>query len=529
MSYFLQIIFNIRQIHYCSVIILIGILLLPGGITPVSASGEAGPGEWNLTETGEKVLIHHWNFNDIPNDVFFSTTSPELLNLSSRLYGALLSYDGGSWDRVNHPTQLNARETPYDEEEDRALRLRNPSGSFTITLPTSGYYDMVFRYAVTRTTNGAHAHEIMYSVDGGETFMQDGLDQTEVTVNDGEYKLVEVDFSGIEGVDNNRDFQVRLTMTGEGSEPENDSGNQRFNNITLDGSVIDDEIDRELIHHWKFDDIPNDVFFPTRTEISAGGITGGQSSVSGAWIRYDGDSWDRVNAPTPFNARTEPYDEEDDRALRLRNPSGDFLLRLPTRGHSDVVFRYVVKRTANGAQEHQIAYSTDGSVFITEGLPYSSVKVGEHFIMHELDFSGIEDVNDNPDFTIRITPSGVGSGPDNPDGNLRFNHITVDAKPTGTSAENTPGELPDAVRLEQNYPNPFNPATEIRFSIPEQSHVTLEVFDVTGRHVETLVDRQMSRGEHSVRFNADGLTSGLYLYRLQADGQTFTRRMTFVK
>ncbi len=519
--------FTIRSTCYYAIALLFGTSLMLSQFSTVSATGGVGSGFPAQNETG-KVLIHHWNFNDIPNDVFFSTTSPELLDLSSRLYGALLSFDGGSWDRVNDPTNLNAREDPYDELEDRGLRLRNPSGAFTIELPTSGYRDVVFRYAVKRTTSGAHSHQIAYSVDGGDTFQSDGLPETEISV-DTTYQLVELDFSEIEGVDDNRDFQVRLTMTGEGSEPENDAGNQRFNNITLDGYVMDEEIERDLIHHWAFDNIPNDVFFPTRTEISAGGITGGQSTVSGAWLRYDGEQWDRVNAPTPFNARTVPYDEDEDRALRLRNPSGDFLLRLPTTGHSDVVFRYVVTRSSNGAAGHEIAYSTDGSVFVSQGLPYSSVKVGEKYIMHELDFSGMEEVDDNPDFTIRITPSGVGSEPDNLDGNQRFNHITMDARATGTSAENGIGELPVEVRLEQNYPNPFNPATEISFSVPEPMHVRLEVFDVTGRHIETLIDRQMSRGEHTTRFNAENLSSGIYLYRLEAGNQSFTRRMMFVK
>lgn len=476
----------------------------------------------------EQVLIHHWNFNEIPNDVDFSNSDPELLNVSSRIYGAFLSYDGARWDRVNEPTPLNAREEPYLEEDDRGLRLRNPAGALTMYLPTTGYRDVVLCYAVLRTSSGAHQQRIAYSIDGGETFTTEGIDTAAIDV--GFYHdLVEVDFTGIEGVGNNPDFQVRITLTGENSGPDNDSGNQRFNNITLDGYALEPDIRRNLIHYWALDDIPNDVDFPTNLEISAGGIVGGNSSVGGAWLRYDGARWDRVNAPTPFNARTEPYDEDNDRALRLRNPTGDFLLRLPTTGYKNVMVRYAVKRTDNGAQAQQIAYSTDGSTFRTDGLRFDSVRVGLNYILHELDFTEMDEINENPDFTLRIRATGEGAEPGNQDGNQRFNHITVDAVSTDTSTGHRFREVPDRIRLEQNYPNPFNPVTQIGYRLPIQAHATLDVFDITGRHIRTLVDQTVPAGLHTVPFDASELSSGLYMYRLQAGSQSVTRRMIFIK
>jgi hypothetical protein len=68
-------------------------------------------------------------------------------------------------------------------------------------------------------------------------------------------------------------------------------------------------------------------------------------------------------------------------------------------------------------------------VFVTTGLRYSTVQVGEHWVLHVLDFSGIPRVDDNPNFTIRITRAGSGSEPDNIAGNQRFAHISVEAKP----------------------------------------------------------------------------------------------------
>ncbi|MDG5767249.1 T9SS type A sorting domain-containing protein [Balneolales bacterium ANBcel1] len=489
-----------------------------------------------IVQAEDEILIHHWNFNEIPNDSNFAIATTLLMDVSSRRYGAFLMYDGARWDRVNDPTPLNAREQPYEEDDDRALRLRNPAGSLHLFLPTSGYRDVVFRYAVSRTSNGARDQLVEYSVDGGETYTDEGLSGNLVQVNEDQYKWVEFDFSGIAGVDDNPDFRIRITMTGAGSDPGNDSGNQRINNVTLDGRWIDDGPDRSLIHLWEFNDIPNpddpdngEFTFPLGIDISAGGIVGGHSTVAGATIRYDGARWDRVNAPTPFNARSIPYEEESDRALRLRNPSGPFTLRLPTTGYSDVVFRYAVKRTSNGALNQDIAYSIDGENFVSDGLKHASVQVGENYILHEYDFSEMEEVGDNPNFAIRITASGPGSEPDNESGNHRFNNITVDALALSASSVEEPEEVPLRTRLEQNYPNPFNPSTRIRFSLQEQVHVTLEVFDITGRHIQTLIDRPMPGGEHIQTFEPTGLSSGIYLYRLQAGERTFTKRMTYVK
>ncbi len=84
-------------------------------------------------------------------------------------------------------------------------------------------------------------------------------------------------------------------------------------------------------------------------------------------------------------------------------------------------------------------------------------------------------------------------------------------------------------KLEQNYPNPFNPATQIIYYIPVESHVKLKVYNVLGNEVATLVDEEKPAGEYSVKFNASGLSSGVYIYRLQTNYSTITKKMTFLK
>lgn len=90
-------------------------------------------------------------------------------------------------------------------------------------------------------------------------------------------------------------------------------------------------------------------------------------------------------------------------------------------------------------------------------------------------------------------------------------------------------ERPQEFKLDQNYPNPFNPSTVIRYQLPVNSTVSLKVFDLLGREVATLVNDQLSSGQHEVSFNATHLASGLYIYQLQAGEHTQTSKMLLVK
>ena len=84
--------------------------------------------------------------------------------------------------------------------------------------------------------------------------------------------------------------------------------------------------------------------------------------------------------------------------------------------------------------------------------------------------------------------------------------------------------------LEQNYPNPFNPQTEVSFQLPKKEEVTLEVFNMRGQKVATLIDRQLkAAGRYTVTFDGADLTSGIYLYRLQAGDQVLVKKMTLVR
>lgn len=88
---------------------------------------------------------------------------------------------------------------------------------------------------------------------------------------------------------------------------------------------------------------------------------------------------------------------------------------------------------------------------------------------------------------------------------------------------------PTSFKLYNNYPNPFNPSTQIRYDIPNSALVTLSIFDLSGKLVKTIVNEVKAAGSYSVIFEASDLSSGIYLYRLQAGSYTNVQKMTLIK
>ena len=83
--------------------------------------------------------------------------------------------------------------------------------------------------------------------------------------------------------------------------------------------------------------------------------------------------------------------------------------------------------------------------------------------------------------------------------------------------------------LLQNYPNPFNPSTTISYSIPHNGFVKITVYDITGQEVITLVNKEQAKGKYKITFDASGLNSGVYLYRIQSGGFTKSMKMILLK
>ncbi len=104
-------------------------------------------------------------------------------------------------------------------------------------------------------------------------------------------------------------------------------------------------------------------------------------------------------------------------------------------------------------------------------------------------------------------------------------------RPVDTSAEELVAEVPERTELMPNYPNPFNPSTTITYALDSDQHVTITIYNTLGERVATVVNQVVSAGSHSVQFDASQLASGLYLYRMHAQGSGVvqTRKMMLVK
>ena len=89
--------------------------------------------------------------------------------------------------------------------------------------------------------------------------------------------------------------------------------------------------------------------------------------------------------------------------------------------------------------------------------------------------------------------------------------------------------LPAAYALKQNYPNPFNPATIIRFSVAAKQAISLQIFDITGRLVATLVNESLIAGEYEVTWQAGHLPSGTYFMQMKSGDFVKTRKMVLLK
>jgi photosystem II stability/assembly factor-like uncharacterized protein len=122
-------------------------------------------------------------------------------------------------------------------------------------------------------------------------------------------------------------------------------------------------------------------------------------------------------------------------------------------------------------------------------------------------------------FRIHADPLAYGWG-------WAIDNLSIQSDITDTSEDEN---LPFAFELSQNYPNPFNPVTNINFQLSASGHVTLEVFDILGKKVRTLINEERTKGDHKIEFNASEFSSGIYFYTLNSGDFSSTRKMVLLK
>lgn len=177
----------------------------------------------------------------------------------------------------------------------------------------------------------------------------------------------------------------------------------------------------------------------------------------------------------------------------------------PGRGEDHPFFRYVVYR------------AKAGEVISDQAIIDDAARIVE--ITGEREFTDEPEVGaSDEDYVYYVTAISR----NNVEGDFEKADITL------VSAEDD-GMVAHQLELDQNYPNPFNPTTEIRFEVPSNDHVRLTVYDPLGRQITTLVNEELPSGSHEVTFDGTGLSSGMYIYRLESGSLQMTRKMMLVK
>ena len=137
------------------------------------------------------------------------------------------------------------------------------------------------------------------------------------------------------------------------------------------------------------------------------------------------------------------------------------------------------------------------------------------------------DVLENPlrfdSFQLTFIPGNKISG------EIYFDDLRIVNKTTVGIPSEVNNNIPSDYSLGQNYPNPFNPSTQIKFGIPQSGFVRLEVFNILGQKVSTLIDKEMNTGYHVVNYDAEELASGIYIYTLSVNNFITSRKMLFLK
>ena len=111
----------------------------------------------------------------------------------------------------------------------------------------------------------------------------------------------------------------------------------------------------------------------------------------------------------------------------------------------------------------------------------------------------------------------------------RLKQVDFDGTYSYSDIVNVSYDVPAEFVLSQNYPNPFNPSTRISYFVPEESFVSIKVYDFLGREVTTLVNETKSTGSYELSFDASNLPSGTYFYVMTADNYSSTRKMVLLK
>ena len=288
-------------------------------------------------------------------------------------------------------------------------------------------------------------------------------------------------------------------------------GVYRSSSSTFSGSLFDaNEIPRQIRHNRNNENINGSVFFRSNN-ITLYSSQGFADSLKNDFYRYAAlqptMAWKDTTAPnTPENLVVN-RDTEKEYVFELSwdKPQIDTQAKTSAAGHVDSLIKYAVYRVDTGSspntsEEMEQSYNL---IAVTGETTYTDIAPPSE----ESHWYFVTAVSRN---NVESIPTTAVEG-----GLVVSNDIDSD--------------IPNQFVLSQNYPNPFNPVTKIQFQLPESGFASLKVFDMLGREVATLMNRDITAGDHTVSFDASKLSSGIYIYRLIMGDVSLTKKMTLIK
>ena len=371
-----------------------------------------------ITVNPNSVLVHYWNFNSTSGTL--SSVSPDYSLIPSSASIDYIGSGAGYLDSFSPGYDINARN---NDVAGSGIRARNPSDtrSLLLTLPTTGYNSIVVQFATAATSSGATTQNYSYTIDG-TNFITTGLTTTSFNPSlDPTSSLVTLDFSAINGVNNNPNFKVKIDFAG--TNASGISGNNRFDNVTLVGVPVPNTT-VYLLHYWNFNNLATGTLTSVNADFSL-------ISASNAIITYPGSGAGYMDQYTPASILNAQNSDAAGLGLRFRNPSDtrSVLITAPTTGYKNVVVKFATARSSTaGASIQNYSYSIDGgTTFITTGLSTTTFNpnVDPTYDIVTLDFSSISGANNNPNFVVKINfcgPEATGTS-----GNNRIDNVTFQA------------------------------------------------------------------------------------------------------
>lgn len=280
----------------------------------------------------------------------------------------------------------------------------------------------------------------------------------------------------------------------------------------------------QLAHSWHFNDLPAGTLTSVAADVARVGTPTITYPGTGAGY-LDNVAGSDVGAQPGVTAGL---------GLRARNPADTraLLITLPTTGLSESHLSLTAWRSANGAQGVRLEYATAAGVDDWQPLG-SVVALTEIPARAFWSFAAVPAANDNPNFRVRLLFSGANAGAAS--GNTRFDNIALSARLATVSAvpDESTGIPSHSLQLTVA-PNPFNPQTTLHFELVRPGRAVLEIFDLAGRRVRTLVSAELPAGAHALRWNGTddsgrALASGGYLGRLRFGSDTALVKMQLIR